>query len=210
MTHRTDECPAVVETRVVHDTHRRPTSLLADAIVGDRAPGGAVAALRELVVSMLRHHHESEDRELWPILTAAAPSLADPLGDLSREHDRLDDALDRVAASTDEASAIEVRDLVHDHLAHEEPILLPALRAHVTDDQWTAFSQRAVASAPQVGTDLLVALLHQVASEGRRRGDPPAPPARREGGGAGDASRRRADPPCPRGTSAMTRDRNAA
>jgi hypothetical protein len=165
MTHRTDECPAVVETRVVHDTHRRATSLLADAIVGDRAPGGAVAALRELVVAMLRHHHESEDRELWPILTAAAPSLADPLGDLSREHDRLDDALDRVAASTDEASAIEVRDLVHDHLAHEEPILFPALRAHVTDDQWTAFFQRAVARAPRVGTDLLVALLHQVASE---------------------------------------------
>ena len=165
MTYRPDDHPAVIETRVVHDAHRRATSLLADATTVDGAPVDARDALRGLVVGMLRHHHESEDHDLWPTLVAAAPSLAGPLDELSREHDRLDEALDRLAAELTPASASEVRDLVHAHLDHEEPILFPALRAHVTEAEWAAFSQRTVASSPKERTDLLVGLLHEAASE---------------------------------------------
>jgi hypothetical protein len=159
-----DDPPAVIETRVVHDTHRRATTLLADAAGRSDSAPGAVGELRDLVVTMLRHHHESEDGDLWPLLVAADPSLAGPLAELSAEHDRLDDALDRLEAGVSVDAAVEVRDLIHGHLAHEEPILFPALRAHVSDDDWTAFSRRTIASAPQVGTHLLVGLMHEVGS----------------------------------------------
>ena len=78
MTPRTEESPAVTETRVVHDTHRRATSLLASAVTDGRSTEGR-DELRDLVVTMLRHHHVSEDRDLWPTLVDAAPSLAGPL-----------------------------------------------------------------------------------------------------------------------------------
>jgi hypothetical protein len=52
--------------------------------------------------------------------------------------------------------------MVHEHLSHEEPVLLPALRAHVTDEQWAAFSRRTVETAPRRGTHLLVGLLDEV------------------------------------------------
>jgi hemerythrin-like domain-containing protein len=162
----TDDPPAVVETRVIHDTHRRATSLLAEAIARDEAPHDAVTALRDLVVAMLRHHHESEDEDLWPLLTTAEPSLIDSLATLSGEHERLDGALDRLAADPSPVSAAEVRDLLHEHLGHEEPILFPALRAHVSDAAWAVFSERTVASAPSVGTHLLVGLFHEVATDG--------------------------------------------
>jgi len=165
MTRRTDAPPAVVETRVVHDTHRRATSLLAGAAASRDAPPDAVAALRDVVVAMLRHHHESEDRDLWPMLAGRSPSLGNPLHALTLEHDRLDGALDRLAADISPAATAEVRDLVHVHLDHEEPILLPALHAHLTDEEWAAFSQRTVASAPTIGTHLLIGLFHEVAAD---------------------------------------------
>jgi len=162
------EADAVVETRLVHDVHRRATSLLADATAAASAAAADVTALRELVVAMLRHHHESEDAGLWPLLTRAAPDLASPLGLLSAEHDVLDaqlDALDAAAprgraAAADAAAAL--RDLVHQHLAHEEPVLFPALRRHVDPADWYAFSERTVATSPPEGTHLMAAFLHEV------------------------------------------------
>lgn len=59
-----------------------------------------------------------------------------------------------------------MRDLVHEHLSHEEPVLLPALRRNISDVEWAGFSQRTVADAPPVGTPLLVGLFHEVASDG--------------------------------------------
>ncbi len=173
-----DESPAVAETRLVHEVHRRATALLADVLA---RPAGAVddtvddtladtAELRDFVVAMLHHHHRSEDAALWPLLLSAAPELVEPLRALSAEHEHLDTALDAlhalpISAATRDAAAERaavVRDLVHEHLAHEEPVLFPALRAHVTDAAWTAFSAQTVATAPPEGTHLMVALLCDV------------------------------------------------
>jgi hemerythrin-like domain-containing protein len=165
----TGDAPAVVETRLVHDAHRRATSMLADAL--DRAtPPDVVADLRDFVVALLVHHHRCEDDDLWPQLAAADPGLSAALGALSEEHDRLDAALEQLAAAplagvagtAAQRAAAAARDLVHEHLDHEEPILLPALRAHVSDRAWAAFSARTVASAPQEGAHLFVGLLHEV------------------------------------------------
>lgn len=157
--------PAVVETRVVHRAHRRATALLADAIPSSEVPRDAVTELRDLVVAMLRHHHEAEDEDLWPLLTRSAPALVEPLAALSVEHEQLDDALDRLEVSLSASTATELRTFVHAHLDHEEPILFPALREHVTASEWEGFSARTVASTPPVGTHLFVALLHEVATD---------------------------------------------
>lgn len=167
------EAPAVVETRVVHDSQRRATSLLVDVVSRPDAPAGAVLELREYVVAALQHHHESEDRDLWPRLRAAASRLSDGLDALTDEHERLDAALDRLrAAPVDRpsdaravAAAVAVRDLVHEHLAHEEPLLLPALAEHLSEEDWDDFSRRTVASAPRVGLDLLVEMLYESGSD---------------------------------------------
>ncbi len=168
-----DDSPAVAETRLVHQVHRRATSLLADVF---SRPSGALdeaAQLRDFVVATLDHHHRSEDTGLWPLLLAAAPNLAGPLAALSDEHERLDAELDAlraapvgaIACHTAAVRAAAVRDLVHEHLAHEEPVLFPALREHVSDEAWAEFSARTVATAPPEGIDLMVALLYEVGAE---------------------------------------------
>ncbi|WP_457493388.1 hemerythrin domain-containing protein [Streptomyces sp. P5_D11] len=92
------ESVAVVETRLVHQVHRVATTLLAEAAVRPSVPLGALAQLRDFLVVNLRHHHETEDDDLWPRIVAAAPATEHGLGALSEEHERLDAALDLLAA----------------------------------------------------------------------------------------------------------------
>jgi hypothetical protein len=166
------DSPAVVETRVVHDSQRRATSLLVEVVSTPASPTAATGEalqLRDHLVAALQHHHESEDHDLWPRLRAAAPHLGAGLDALSDEHERLDAALDQLrTAPVDQpgdaravAAALTVRDLVHGHLSHEEPLLFPALGAHLTERDWDDFSRRTVASAPRVGLDLLVEMLYE-------------------------------------------------
>jgi hypothetical protein len=157
---------AVVETRLIHATHRLGTGLLVDAGGRPSVPGEALAQLRDFLVVNLRHHHETEDEWLWPLIAAAAPGTKHALDELTEEHDRLDAALDRLAGTDDPSAlreaAVEVRDSVHNHLAHEEPILFPALREHVTPAQWEEFAQRVVATTPPVAGHLMIGFLDEV------------------------------------------------
>ncbi len=170
MTSLQAESPAVLETQLVHDAQRRVTTILADALDSRSAPTSTVGEVRDFVVAMLDHHHRSEDSDLWPLLTSCAPELSDALAALSREHDQLDAALHELAAAPvgsgdGAAAARHVRDLVHTHLSHEEPVLFPAFRAHLTDEDWFAFSQRTVATTPQVSTHLYIGLFYEVGTD---------------------------------------------
>lgn len=172
------DVPAVVETRLAHDVHRVATTLLAEAALDASVPLDATVQLRDFLVANLRHHHQTEDDDLWPRITAKAPTAAQALGSLTDEHDQLDAALDRLAgvavhdgaASTGEAAvraelydaAVTVRDVVHDHLTHEEPLLFPALREHVSPAEWQDFAQRVIATTPPVAGHLMVGFLDEV------------------------------------------------
>ncbi|CAM5238267.1 hemerythrin domain-containing protein [Streptomyces chartreusis] len=167
------ESAAVVETRLLHKMHRAATCLLAEAAQKPAAPSAALEELRDFVVAALRHHHESEDDVLWPQLTAADPAAATGLAELEAEHDALDASLEALAdASVRDgagrapliSAAVAVRDLVHTHLEHEEPLLLPALEAHMSDDAWAQFSRAVIASAPPVGAHLNIGFFEQVGS----------------------------------------------
>ncbi|HEY8546399.1 MAG TPA: hemerythrin domain-containing protein [Acidimicrobiales bacterium] len=179
------DAPSVVETSLIHNGQRRATSLLVDLLgsAGGRVPAAAVAELRDFLVASLDHHHRLEDDHLWPRLVAADPGLVGPLGRLSDDHRRLDAALSDLAiaeiadvAGTPDnpggaggtaalRAATTVRDLVHRHLDDEEVVLFPALRAHVSDDDWAAFSQVAVTTAPEVGRHLQLGFLDVVGTD---------------------------------------------
>ncbi len=172
-----NESTAVIETRLAHGVHRVATTLLAEAAVRPSVPLSALAQLRDFLVVNLRHHHETEDDDLWPRIVAAAPATAHELDALTEEHERLDAALDRLAATdlghgegaTSEGiraalhdAAVAVRDTVHDHLTHEEPILFPALRDHVSPAEWKDFAQRVISTTPPVAGHLMVGFLDEV------------------------------------------------
>lgn len=172
MKRSSQEPMSVIETRLAHEVHRVATALLAEAAVRPSAPLGTLAQLRDFLVVNLRHHHETEDEDLWPQIVATSPAAADALKDLSAEHERLDEALDALAAVVlDDAdgdqpalhkAAVAVRDTVHSHLAHEEPILFPALREHVTPEYWADFSRRVIATTPPVAGHLMIGFLDEV------------------------------------------------
>jgi hemerythrin-like domain-containing protein len=164
---------AVVETRLIHQMHRAATSLLAGAAASPLAPPGQLAELRDFLVAALHHHHETEDSLLWPTLCAAVPDAAAALDGLSHEHEKLDAALHALAAAPVPetgkreqlaVAAAAVRDLVHQHIDHEEPILFPALRSHLSEQEWLAFSQKVVATSPQQGAHLQVGLMQEAGS----------------------------------------------
>ncbi|MCH6170997.1 hemerythrin domain-containing protein [Pseudonocardia alaniniphila] len=161
---------AVVHTRLVHDTHRRASTVLAEAAANPAASGTALAELRDFLVAHLDSHHKSEDDVLWPMIEELAPGIAEPLTRLSAEHDQLEAALEALAAASVDApgrtalvdAAVAVRDLVHAHLENEEPVLLPALSQHVSDEAWDDFARQVRATTPGVGAHLLVGFLEQV------------------------------------------------
>ncbi|MET8101582.1 hemerythrin domain-containing protein [Streptomyces sp. NPDC005236] len=165
------EPAAIAETRLLHKMHRAATSLLVDGAQRDTAPSAALAELRDFLVAALRHHHESEDDVLWPQLIAADSAAGVGLIALGAEHEALEAALGTLAAVPVQdgedraglvAAATGVRDLVHKHLDHEEPVLFPALAAHMSDEAWTEFSREVIASAPPVGAHLNLGFFEQV------------------------------------------------
>ncbi|WP_189697786.1 hemerythrin domain-containing protein [Streptomyces chromofuscus] len=167
------EPPAVIETRLAHAVHRVGTTLLAEAAIHRSVPLDTLASLRDFLVANLRHHHETEDHDLWPRIVVSAPEVKQALDSLSGEHERLDVALDRLAAVSirdDEEdvraelrdAAAEVRDTVLEHLAHEEPVLFPALRDHISAAEWTEFARGVIATTPPVAGHLMVGFLDEV------------------------------------------------
>ncbi|WP_323747192.1 hemerythrin domain-containing protein [Catenulispora pinisilvae] len=171
-----EQSTAVIDTRLTHEVHRVATTLLAEAAVETSVPPAALLALRDFLVASLRHHDQAEDDDLWPRIIAVAPDTADTLHALSAEHEQLKAALDAlsdvamtVGGAASEAdrtalrqAAIAVRDLVHEHLAHEEPILLPALREHISPAAWDEFTQKVISTAPPVGGHLMIGFLTEV------------------------------------------------
>jgi hemerythrin-like domain-containing protein len=169
MTTTNPQARRLLETRLVHTLHRNVSTLLAEAAARREAEAGALVEIRDFLVGQLRSHHESEDRLLWPMLTAKVPGLSDPFAGLTGEHEKLDAVLDALAAApADEqpertaliGAAAALRDQVHTHLEHEEGVLFPAL-LHVTEQEWEDFAAQVIAETPNDHPHLLVGFLEQ-------------------------------------------------
>jgi hypothetical protein len=166
-----NEPVSVVQTRLVHNLHRAATTLLADAAGDFVVPVAAISGLREFLVPNLHHHHQTEDSQLWPMINAADPVAAVAMAQLSGEHNILDEALRSLDTAnpadraTFASAAGVVRDVVHRHLKDEEPVLFPALRDHITEEQWNSFARHVAATAPKVHPHLLVGFIDLIGTD---------------------------------------------
>lgn len=169
-----NEPTSVVQTRVVHNVHRRASTLLLDAAARPDAPAASLREVRDFLVTTLRHHHICEDEHLWPLIVARDPGAREALDEMTREHEELETTLDALeeAAIADGASpsaafagaAAALRDLIHRHEHHEEEILFPALRSVVSDEEWREFAEYVSRTDTTVGPHLMVGFIDMVAT----------------------------------------------
>jgi hemerythrin-like domain-containing protein len=163
--------PPLVDVRdmvVVHTALLREIRLAPAAV--DRVPAGdtrrAAAVDRHLglVCELLHHHHEGEDEMLWPKVRArvAAPARA-VLDTADAQHAGIEQSLGRLGAArtawvaTASADARETlatelgvmyRRLA-EHLDFEERAVLPLAASVLTEPEWHAVGEAAVAALPK-------------------------------------------------------------
>lgn len=150
----------------MHFAFRRDLTDFVDAVrrtpVGEHEVWLALRARWARFFEVLHHHHEAEDRHLWPVTRAHAEALGrleatEVLDRMEADHDLIDPALqactDAFAAMVEHPCAdhrnaldvevTEVRGLLVDHLAREEGQAIPLLQELTTLEEWEA-SEKAI------------------------------------------------------------------
>jgi len=139
--------PDLTSIVVIHRAMRsdlgRLTDVLGAARARDVAAARAIGRYAAALFTEIRHHHHSEDAIVWPIIAAAAGACVD-LTPLSDDHEALDGMLDRAARALADlgdappvhisdlhACALDLRDLLDEHIAEEEEQILPVMRRYV-------------------------------------------------------------------------------
>ena len=108
----------------------------------------------------LRSHHEIEDRLFFPALAARVPAYAEYASTLSDDHHRLDTVIDRLdaaiatmAGGTTQpniareralAHAVEMRDLMSEHLDFEDSDILPMFERNFGADEYADLDKQAL------------------------------------------------------------------
>jgi hemerythrin-like domain-containing protein len=145
--------------RVIHAAVRRDLGRLESALA--TAPDGDRARARQLQVAyahlhdQLKHHHEGEDTHVFPFL-ARVGGATELVQVMETEHQAMADALAGVRAaintyaSTGSASdahvagdaVVRAKDVVEQHLHHEEDDLEPIMLPHLETAEWKAVEKR--------------------------------------------------------------------
>jgi len=165
---------------VVHTALLREFRLAPGAV--RRVPPGAqrqAAAVDQHVgflCELLHHHHTGEDEHLWPPLRERLPAGALPLLEAAEaQHAAIGQALSRVAAArrrwtagpgcpdaADRDALAEALRALHallaEHLDAEERTLLPLAAAHLTEQEWLAIGEAAVAALPKSAMPLVIGM----------------------------------------------------
>jgi len=170
--------------QVIHGAVRRDLDRLATALEqlreGDRSRAQGLERAYTNLHVQLTHHHEGEDRHLFPVLPAfgvGAPLIAA----MESEHQAMSDALAETAtamraladrgSSTDAAAASEsvvrTRSVVNGHLGHEEGELEPLLRRHLESPEWKAVEKKLSRQPPGVAGRFFAWLTDGMAEEHR-------------------------------------------
>jgi hemerythrin-like domain-containing protein len=180
--------------RLIHAAVRRDLERL-DAALADAADGDSSRArdLQRAFANLrneLTHHHESEDRWIWPMLAGVGVDR-DLLATMEAEHQAMSAALaetaaamDRFAASGSATDAASARDsvartqaVVEQHLAHEEQELEPLLIPHVESAEWKEVEKKLSRQPPFVAGAFFAWVTDGMSDEGRAflRSTVPAP-----------------------------------
>lgn len=166
----TPEAP-LVDVRdmvVVHGALLREFRLLALALVHvpprTRRPVAAVSTHVTLLLGLLHHHHAGEDALLWPLLRErCSPAARHQLDVAEAQHAGIDASVQEVTAALEawtsspdddrrEALAVGLQGLhglLDTHLDFEERMLLPLAASLLTEAEWHAIGEAAVAAMPK-------------------------------------------------------------
>jgi len=157
----------VREMAIVHRTFERVYDEAAQLVRSAKAPTSDratfLADFIDFGVLMLHHHHEGEDEGLYPILIARVPEQAASTEGIEHEHQLVKDALDDVSKAcalwrrdpTQEngaslADAIgRLRSVLGAHTKDEEEKVVPLAAVTLSQKEWDAFGDRAVAQIPR-------------------------------------------------------------
>ena len=139
---------------------RRFTAAVAHTPVSEGEVWSALEQRWHRFAEVLHHHHTAEDELLWPMLRSYAEkagSQADLalLDDMEAEHSVVDPALEATTEAfarmrehpcADHRNALDirvssVREILDQHLAHEEGHALPMLQRTLTDEDNAAFEK---------------------------------------------------------------------
>ena len=124
-----------------HHAFRRDAALFARAVRRLADGSGDAVALHEewkFFRGALHGHHGIEDTQMFPGLCSANPALSEPLAQLTADHRLIDPLLDKgdeafaaLPGSSEAAGAIvaDLASLLVRHLAREEALIVPHLRA---------------------------------------------------------------------------------
>ena len=160
-----------VDTRdmlVVHNAVRREWGLAPGLVraveAGDTRRAEVVAGHLDLQAAMLHHHHEGEDRLLWPVLLPRVPEAVAPvLLALEADHAGIAEtqawvtaALTRwrEGAGTEDREALaraldELLVQITEHLAAEEANALPLCASLLSPAEWHRLGQEGMAGLPK-------------------------------------------------------------
>lgn len=144
----------VFEMALVHRMFRKEFRGLVDLIgsveAGDTQRSRLVGRHAEFMLAGLHHHHAAEDELMWPKLHARVPIDAAQIQRMQDQHariaasvDTLRQALPTWVATADPQSvvpvttaAVELSNLVDDHLTDEEENVVPLIAEHVSASEW--------------------------------------------------------------------------
>jgi hemerythrin-like domain-containing protein len=151
--------------RLVHAAVRRDLDRLHDALGrvtdGDRARAGELQRAYGFLRDELTRHHEGEDTHLWPWLATVGVD-PDLLTTMESEHATMAEALaetdaamrtyaasgSAAEAAAAQGSVVRTREVVEQHLAHEETELEPQLQPHLETPGWKTVEKKLRAVSP--------------------------------------------------------------
>jgi hemerythrin-like domain-containing protein len=152
---------------IVHRTFREGYAEAARLVRAAPAPSSQRVAFLadhvEFVVGMLHTHHEGEDELLYPKLIERVPEQASMTEEVEHEHELIRKALDVVSTScatwreqtsTGTGAALsaaldELNTVAQSHLDDEERKIVPLAAVTLTQEEWDAIGEHAVAHIPR-------------------------------------------------------------
>jgi hemerythrin-like domain-containing protein len=170
--------------RLIHAAVRRDLDRLSAAL--GQVRDGDVARARALALAFgnlrreLTHHHEGEDAHIWPMLSSVGVD-PDLLAAMEVEHHAMADALAEADAAmatfaasgsathagAARACVARTRQVVDEHLVHEETELEPHLHKYEDTPEWKAVEKKLSRQPPGVAGPFFAWLTDGMSDEHR-------------------------------------------
>ncbi len=129
--------PGVAIQHAIHGAVRRDMHRLVEALSEDTVAAGAVTEYAAEFLDHLHHHHTFEDADVWPEMgRRLGEAYTTLLERNAAEHEDITAAVTGFSAALDRvgddpapahAAAIHMREVVFEHLAHEEAEVIPLI-----------------------------------------------------------------------------------